>query len=441
MGLKVRDVDAYYGSKKVLASIDFNAAHGEFLGIIGPNGSGKTTLLRTISRILRPRKGTILLDERAIEELNERDFACKFALVPQETAINFEFSALDIVLMGRNPHLGRWELESQKDIEIAKRCMELTNCWHLADRRITELSGGEKQLVLIARALAQEPEVLLLDEPTSHLDINYQIEIMELLKRLTMQEGLIVIAVIHDLNLAAHYCDRLVLLHRGRVVSIGTPESVLNPDNIKDTFGADVIVWRYAVTNHYYVSPVPVQNRYNDRDKDRERDSDSDRGTRIHLICGGGAGASLMHTLTERGYKVTVGVVNMLDTDCEVAQHLGIPVVTEAPFSPIADKALHELMVMIQDADAVIVCDMPVGFGNLRNLEAAKRASELGKPVLIFDGIEERDFTGGEATKLFVGLKSRGAIVVKDKEELFNKLEFIVGGRGIRSSNSNYNCN
>jgi len=418
MGLKVRDVDAYYGSKKVLASIDFNAAHGEFLGIIGPNGSGKTTLLRTISRILRPRKGAILLDERAIEELNERDFACKFALVPQETAINFEFSALDIVLMGRNPHLRRWELESQKDIEIAKRCMELTNCWHLAYRRITELSGGEKQLVIIARALTQEPEVLLLDEPTSHLDINYQIEIMELLKRLTTREGLIVIAVIHDLNLAAHYCDRLVLLHRGKVISIGTPESVLNTANIKDTFGVDAIVWRDAVTNHRYVLPAPVQNRYNDRE----------RGTRIHLICGGGAGASLMHTLIEKGYKVTVGVVNLLDTDCEVAQHLGIPVVTEAPFSPIADKALHELMVMIQDADAVIVSDMPVGFGNLRNLEAAKRASELGKPVLIFNGIEERDFTGGEATKLFVGLKSRGAIVVKDKEELFNRLEFIVGG-------------
>ena len=418
MGLKVRDVDAYYGSKKVLASIDFNAAHGEFLGIIGPNGSGKTTLLRTISRILRPRKGTILLDERAIEELNERDFACKFALVPQETAINFEFSALDIVLMGRNPHLGRWELESQKDIEIAKRCMELTNCWHLAYRRITELSGGEKQLVIIARALTQEPEVLLLDEPTSHLDINYQIEIMELLKRLTTREGLIVIAVIHDLNLAAHYCDRLVLLHRGKVISIGTPESVLNTANIKDTFGVDAIVWRDAVTNQCYVLPAPVQNRYNERE----------RGTRIHLICGGGAGASLMHTLTERGYRVTVGVVNLLDTDCEVAQHLGIPVVTEAPFSPIADKALHELMVMIQDADAVVVSDMPVGFGNLRNLEAAKRASELGKPVLIFNGIEERDFTGGEATKLFVGLKSRGAIVVKDKEELFNRLEFIVGG-------------
>jgi len=418
MGLKVRDVDAYYGSKKVLASIDFNAAHGELLGIIGPNGSGKTTLLRTISRILRPRKGAILLDERAIEELNERDFACKFALVPQETAINFEFSALDIVLMGRNPHLRRWELESQKDIEIAKRCMELTNCWHLAYRRITELSGGEKQLVIIARALTQEPEVLLLDEPTSHLDINYQIEIMELLKRLTMQEGLIVIAVIHDLNLAAHYCDRLVLLHRGKVISIGTPESVLNTANIKDTFGVDAIVWRDAVTNHRYVLPASVQNRYNDRERD----------TRIHLICGGGAGASLMHTLTEKGYRVTAGVVNLLDTDCEVAQHLGIPVVTEAPFSPIADKALHELMVMIQDADAVIVSDMPVGFGNLRNLEAAKRASELGKPVLIFNGIEERDFTGGEATKLFVGLKSRGAIVVKDKEELFNRLEFIVGG-------------
>ena len=221
-GIKVKDVDAYYGSVKVLEGMDFSAAQGELLGIIGPNGSGKTTLLRTIARILKPKTGAILLDGKQVMQMNNKEFSRKFAAVPQDTTINFEFAALDVVLMGRNPHLGRLELESEKDIDIARRCMELTHCWHLAERPVTELSGGERQLVIIARALTQEPKVLLLDEPTSHLDINYQIEIMELLKHLTAHEGLIIIAVIHDLNLAAQYCDRLVLLRNGKIFAMGT---------------------------------------------------------------------------------------------------------------------------------------------------------------------------------------------------------------------------
>ncbi len=423
MGLKVEDVDACYGARQVLASINFEAARGEFLGIIGPNGSGKTTLLRAITRILYPAKGAIMLDGRSIYGLDAREFARRFALVPQDTAVNFEFSALDIVLMGRNPYLNRWELESKKDIEIARECMELTSCWHLADRPITELSGGERQLVVIARALTQEPDVLLLDEPTSHLDINYQIEIMELLKRLTTEKRLIVIAVIHDLNLAALYCDRLVLLHRGRVVAIGNPDQVLTPEHIKTTFGADVIVNRHVITNHCHVSPVPASAILHDVKPE------SDHRTTVHLICGGGTGAPLMHSLTMKGYEVSAGVLNMLDTDYELAQFLRLRVVREAPFSPIGEKAFRELLTLIRNVDVVIVCDMPIGMGNLRNLEAAAVASEMGKPVLIFNGIETRDFTGGEATKLFDALKNRGAIPVRDTMELLDKLRDIIEDR------------
>ncbi len=424
MGLKVEDVDACYGARQVLASINFAAAHGEFLGVIGPNGSGKTTLLRTITRILRPDRGAILLDGRSIYRLGAREFSRRFALVPQDTAVNFEFSALDIVLMGRNPYLNRWELEGQRDIEIARRCMELTNCWHLADRPVTELSGGERQLVMIARALTQEPEVLLLDEPTSHLDINYQIEIMELLKRLTTKERLIVIAVIHDLNLASLYCDRLVLLHRGRVVAIGIPDEVLTPENIKTTFGADVIVNRHVITNHCHISPVPASPALRTADAGTESDH-----AVVLLICGGGSGAPLMHSLTMKGYKVMAGVLNMLDTDYEAAQLLHLRAVREAPFSPIGEDAFRELLTLLREVDVVIVCDMPIGVGNLRNLEAAAIASEMGKPVLIFNGIENRDFTGGAATRLFHTLKDRGAIPVRDTEELLDKLRDIIEDR------------
>ncbi|MCW3129313.1 MAG: ATP-binding cassette domain-containing protein [Methanophagales archaeon] len=415
MPLEIKDVDAYYGSVKILDGIDFSASHGELLGVIGPNGSGKTTLLRTISRILKPKVGTILLEGRDVQGMKDKEFSRNFAAVPQDTTINFDFSALDIVLMGRNPHLGRLELEGEEDIEIARRCMELTNCWHLAERPITELSGGERQLVIIARALTQEPKVLLLDEPTSHLDINYQIEIMELLKRLTSEEKLIVVAVIHDLNLAAQYCDRLALLHEGKIVSLGTQAQVLTAENIKNTFGADVIIKKHALTDHCFISPVPSLLK---------RQNKNEAELTIHLICGGGEGASLMHELCERGYRVTAGVVNMLDTDQEVAKLLNIPVVTEAPFSPITEEAFQAHLALIDKANVVVLCNTPFGYGNLKNLEVAERALERNKPLLVFDAtrIEERDFTNGEATKRFIALKDKGAIMVKSQEEVLKLL-------------------
>ncbi|KAF5437770.1 iron complex transport system ATP-binding protein [Candidatus Methanophagaceae archaeon] len=419
MTLEIKEVDAYYGLVKVLTSVDFNAAQGEFIGVIGPNGSGKTTLLRAISRILRPKVGTILLDDRDILEMKDREFSRNFAVVPQDTAVNFDFSALDVVLMGRNPHLGRLELETDKDMSIAKRSMELTNCWHLSERPITELSGGERQLVIIARALTQEPRVLLLDEPTSHLDINYQIEIMELLKRLTTQEGLIVIAVIHDLNLAAQYCDRLALLHKGQIAAAGTQEEVLTAANIKKAFGANVIAKRHALTNLCYVSPVPSHLKGSA--------SANEAKATIHLICGGGEGAALMHVLTAKGYKVTAGVVNLLDTDYEVAQLLNIPIVTEAPFSPISDDAFQAHLNLIDEADVVVLCGIPVGFGNLRNLEAAEAALEMCKSVLVLDanGAGARDFTGGDATKRINELKTRGALPVMTQVEMLEMLKLI----------------
>ncbi|HID19898.1 MAG TPA: ATP-binding cassette domain-containing protein, partial [Methanophagales archaeon] len=280
----------------------------------------------------------------------------------------------------------------------------------------TELSGGERQLVIIARALTQEPTVLLLDEPTSHLDINYQLEIMGLLKRLTSHEGLIVIAVIHDLNLAAQYCDRLVLLHKGEIISLGSEEEVLTAENIKSTFGADVIVKRHVLTNQCYVSPSPVKRPPGALRKDN--------GT-IHLICGGGEGASLMYLLTEKGYEVTAGVLNILDTDCEVAKLLNIPVVTEAPFSAITEEAFQAHLALIEHADAVVLCSIPFGFGNLKNMEAAEAALRMSKSVLMIEAksIMERDFTSGEATKRFGELKNKGAVTVKNQEEMLTVLD------------------
>ncbi|MEM1703499.1 MAG: ABC transporter ATP-binding protein, partial [Zestosphaera sp.] len=183
------------------------------------------------------------------------------AVVPQGFNLNFDLTALDVVLMGRHPHISRFKFEGKEDLEIARKAMEMTNTWHLAERRVSELSGGERQRVMIARALAQEPKVLLLDEPTTYLDIKSQLEIMDLLRDLCIKNGLLVLAVFHDFNLAARYCDSIILLKDGKIVSIGSVDEVLTSKNIKEVFQVDVVVERHPLTGSLYVIPVSTPKR------------------------------------------------------------------------------------------------------------------------------------------------------------------------------------
>ena len=410
--LNVDGVECRYGSATVLEDVSLSVKEGDFVGIIGPNGSGKTTLLKSISRVLKPHKGTILLDKDDIYSLTGSEVAKQLAVVPQDSVIGFSFLALDVVLMGRNPHMSRFQMESTKDLSIARRVMELTNTWHLAERPINELSGGERQRVIIARALAQEPKVLLLDEPMTHLDIINQLEIMDLVKDLCSKQGLIVLAVFHDLNMAARYCNLCVLLKGGKVFSTGRLDDVLTSDNIKTVFRVDAIVQRHLVTNSLYVIPMSRLK------------SPPVKKCSIHLICGAGTGTALMKILLEEGYTVTAGVLNVLDTDFETAEFLKIPVTTEAPFSPITEAAHKANMDMIAKASMVVVTSVPFGHGNIQNLEAARQALEKKIPTFVIDEvpIEKRDFTQGKATELLVELKLKGASFVKNSNELLSKL-------------------
>lgn len=249
MRLEIKNINFCYDSIKALENVTFNVDNGEILGIIGPNGSGKTTLLRCINGVLQPKIGTVLIDREDISNLGRKEIAKKIGVVPQNTSIAFPFTVLDIVLMGREPHLGRFDRETKEDLEIAENAMRLTNTQHLAERLIDEISGGEKQRVVIARALTQEPEILLLDEPTLHLDINHQLEILELVRMLAKEKGLTVISVFHDLNLAARFCDNLILLDSGKIISIGSPNMVLTSENIRKVYRVNVEVGRHLPTN------------------------------------------------------------------------------------------------------------------------------------------------------------------------------------------------
>ncbi|RLF16317.1 MAG: heme ABC transporter ATP-binding protein, partial [Thermoprotei archaeon] len=254
--IKVCGVEFAYDAVKALDGVSLAVDEGEFLGLLGPNGSGKTTLLRCLTGILKPKVGAVLLDGREVLSMKAAEVAKKMAVVPQDTTTTFDFTVLDVVLMGRHPHLGRLGRETEKDLEAVQRAMKLTGVWHLADRSINELSGGEKQRVFIARALAQEPKVLLLDEPTTHLDLNHQLEIMDLLEKLRAEQELTIIAVLHDLNLAARYCSQLVLMSHGRIRAMGPVEEVLREDIIREVYGVEVEVRKHPITGSLYVVPL-----------------------------------------------------------------------------------------------------------------------------------------------------------------------------------------
>ena len=254
--ITVEDFSCGYRKEIVLKDISFEVKTGEFVGLIGPNGSGKTTFIRAISGLLPPRKGFILLDEKAVGGMGRKELATKVAVVTQSQEATPPFSVEEFVLLGRVPHWGRFQLlETKRDVQMAEKVMALTGISRLRGRGMGELSGGERQLANLARALAQEPDLLLLDEPTAHLDIGHQVQIMHLLKKLN-EEGLTIVAVLHDLNLASLYCKRLVLLDKGRLRKVGQPQEVLTEKIINEVYETSIIVKKAPGTSLPLVFPV-----------------------------------------------------------------------------------------------------------------------------------------------------------------------------------------
>ncbi len=241
--------------KEVLKNVNINVEEGKFYTILGPNGSGKTTLLRLLSKSLNIGVGNIFIDEVALNKIKPTLLAKKMAVVPQSTEIEFDFSVQDIVLMGRTPHISRFHSESENDIEIAMNAMKVTNTWELRNKSVNMLSGGEKQRVVVARAIAQETGIILLDEPISHLDIHHQIEIMNKLKQLNQNKNITIVAVLHDLNIAAAYGDHMIIMHDGGVYSDGTPEEVLTEEIIKSVYGLDVYITKNPKTGKTFIMP------------------------------------------------------------------------------------------------------------------------------------------------------------------------------------------
>jgi len=412
--IELKNIEFGYGKTKVLKSIDLNVEKGEFISIIGPNGAGKSTLLKTINNIFDEYDGNISIYGKNLKDYKRKELARIVSFVPQETYLDFEFSVEELIFMGRYPFQNRFKTDTINDYEICYKAMTLTNTLEIKDRLITQISGGERQRTLIAKALAQDPKIILLDEPTSHLDINHQIEVLEILKELNKTKDLTIITVLHDLNLASRYSDKLVLIKDGKILKTGSAQEVLTVSNIENAYNMNVVV----ELNKYTNSPVVIPIEAKKRKKNQLFPS-------IHLISGGGSGENIISRLFTEGIDFSVGVLNIGDSDWQLANSLKVKIIEEKPFSAIREETIQKNMELIRTKDIIVISQVPIGYGNLENIQMALNAINEGKKVIYIknNAFENIDYTNGAATKIYNELISKGMIVLNSIQELIDYLE------------------
>ncbi|MFL5626242.1 MAG: ABC transporter ATP-binding protein [Ktedonobacteraceae bacterium] len=430
--LKVDGVTFGYGRQPLLYDMHLQVQAGEMIGLLGPNGSGKTTLLRLLSGVFRPQQGKVFLEGRDLQQWGRRGAAQRIAVVPQELHMPFAFTVEQMVSLGRTPFVNFLGSQSKDDHDIIEDALQATGVDALAERIFNQLSGGERQRVMIAMALAQQPKLLLLDEPTSHLDIKYQIETLELVQRLNRQRGVTVIAAMHDLNLAARYFSRLLLFQRGIVADAG-PAEVLEPGLLSRVYGVNVQVGILRGAEHLSVLPPGTELK--------EEEHPQRLLTAVHVMAGGGSGELMMRGLADAHIPFVAGALNIGDSDHALALRLAHKVITEQPYSPVSPQILEQVRTSLIHVMFLIVCPMPIGPGNVALLQEAAAAAQQGLKVILLSqslqddvrvsdkpgaiedeklatlDIAHRDYTGGEGLRLLQSLLKADAIVVQSVGE------------------------
>ena len=407
--LKARGLTWTVGKTTIVDNIDLAVERGELIGVIGPNGAGKTTLLRLLAGLLTPTAGEVFLDGGGIAGMESRGRARLVSIMTQDVSQVFPFTVMEILLMGRYPHLGRFQKEGAEDMERARRMLSYVGLTGMEDRGFSGLSGGERQLVLFAKALVQDTDLLLLDEPSSSLDIHHQDRIFSMAQELA-REGRAVIASVHNLSVAAQYCSRLVLLEKGRIACSGRPEQVLKAEVLDRVYGIRTMVSPSLATGSLTVTVLP-------RDKGAA-------GTKVHLIGGAGSAVNLTRELYRLGCSLTGGIAHEYDSDEKLWRSLGIRCMTVGAFSRITDEQIREAAHFVEQADLTILCSFPIGQGNLGNLSLASLARRL---VVLNPGPEEvpRSILSQEGRTLFAEVCAGARILEHDEilEELLTAMD------------------
>jgi iron complex transport system ATP-binding protein len=416
--LEARAVSVRYGNRAALSDVSLSVGAGEFVALVGPNGSGKTTLIRAALGLVAPSSGSVSLLGVSVDRLSIPERARRVAWVPQEERPYDNVRVGEYVLFGRNPHVGPFGSESETDRAIVRSSLEAVGMWDRRNDGIHEVSGGERQRVLLARALAQDAPVVLLDEPTAHLDVGHQLDLLDRVRTLCRSTGKCALAAIHDLNLAARYAERMVVLSRGRVVADGAPEEVLSEGLLGEVWGVEADVRRDPRTGLPYLLPRLARAI----ELSRRAPPAAGLGP-VHVVGGGGSAAPVLRALVSEGFRVTAGALHMLDTDTETAEELGVPIAAEAPFAPLSPEVRERNGRLLDAARAIVVAPFWVGPSNLSNLQDLLPRLP-GTPVYLLKGtpMAERDFTGGRGTALLEELRTGGALEVADLPSLIAEL-------------------
>lgn len=378
--LAFESVSFGYGRRQVVRDVSFHLAAGEMVGLLGPNGAGKSTLLRLGAGTLRPVQGVVRLQGDDMSRLSRREVARKLAVAPQEFSVQFAYTVRQIVELGRMPHHDLLSMPRHEDARAIEAALEAAGVEHLADRVFNDLSGGEKQRVIIALTLAQEAPILLLDEPTAHLDIRYQIEILELLRRLNAGRKLTVLAALHDLNLAARYFPRLILF-RETIVADGPPARVLDAELLSTVYETPVRVGILRGEDHLSVLPPGQENPL----VWQPENPTSGVAAMVHVISGGGSGELMMRALADAGITFSAGPLNASDSDYTLAQRLAAACIVEPPYAAVSVEGLAAARMRMMDARAIVLCPTPLGPGNISLIEETLAARRAGHKVILLE--------------------------------------------------------
>jgi iron complex transport system ATP-binding protein len=378
--LSAEGLDSGYGKTAVVTGLDLQALRGQTICLVGPNGSGKTTVLRTLAGILSPVRGAVYIGQQEIRRIRPAEKAKRLAVALTERLNVSMTTAREIAAMGRAPHtdfLGRLTPEDKRIVEEA---LETVGALDLAERNFASLSDGEKQKVLIARALAQEPELIILDEPTSHLDIRHKVEVIRILNRLSLERGMTVIMALHDIDIAAKNCQTLLLVKNGRALAQGKPEDIIGENTIGELYDIEGAVFD-ALTGALELC--------------------NDKAPEVFVAAGAGAGSSVYRVLSRLGYGIATGILQENDIDYRVASSMRLCAIGEKPFEPIGGDAMERARKKMEEAKFIVDCGFPLGKFNRENAALLGEAVAKGFPVISFRRSAETAELWGEAANLF----------------------------------------
>lgn len=357
--LHTQDLAVGYGGKPLLRDIALSVRAGQILTLIGPNGAGKSTVLKSLARQLEPLAGTVWLEQKSMSSMREGEIARSMSILMTERVQPELMTCEEVVRSGRYPYTGRLGILSPRDREKVREAMERVHVFELRDRDFNRVSDGQRQRVMLARAICQEPRVLVMDEPTSYLDIRHKLELLSLLKQLVRERGLAVILSLHELDLAQKCSDLLLCIREGKVDRLGTPEEIFTGDYIRELYGMTCgsYNWDFGALELEPPQGVP----------------------RIFVVGGGGSGIPIYRSLQRRGIPFAAGVLQANDLDWPVAKALAAKVIGERAFEPVSEAALEQAMEVLDQCESLICCPDTFGTMNQRNQRLVERARQNGK--------------------------------------------------------------